>query len=203
LSAGRELVVLARWPAPGRCKSRLAVGIGRRRAAAVQAVLCRHTFAVAREARRRLPFELVLAGQGLGPRALGRWGAELGCDRAVMQGPGSLGLRLQRQVLRARRRGARQLVLVGSDLPTLEAGDLEGAFRALESGPLVLGPAADGGYWLIGLGGCWPALFSGIPWGSDAVLERTARAAARLQLHPHWLRRRRDIDRPADLAAWR
>jgi rSAM/selenodomain-associated transferase 1 len=203
LTAGRELVVMARWPAPGRCKSRLAVGIGRRRAAALQAGLCRHTCAVARQARRRLPFELVLAGQGLGPRALGRWGAQLGCDRAVVQGPGSLGLRLQRQVLRARRRGVRQVVLVGSDLPTLEAVDLERAFRALESEPLVLGPAADGGYWLIGLGGSWPALFSGIPWGSAAVLEHTTRAAARLGLEPQWLSRRHDLDRPADLAAWR
>ncbi|MGL6133956.1 MAG: TIGR04282 family arsenosugar biosynthesis glycosyltransferase, partial [Prochlorococcaceae cyanobacterium] len=69
MSTTRELVVMARWPAPGRCKSRLAAGIGRRRAAAVQEGLCLHTCAVARQARRRLAFDLVLAVQGLGPRA--------------------------------------------------------------------------------------------------------------------------------------
>jgi hypothetical protein len=194
---------MARWPAPGRCKSRLAAGIGRRRAAAVQRGLCLHTCAVAQQARRRLPFDLVLAVQGLGPRALERWGAALGCDRAVPQGSGSLGLRLQRQVLWARRRGRHQVVLVGSDLPLLEAAELERAFRALDAGPLVLGPAADGGYWLIGLNGSWPALFSGIPWGSAGVLEHTGRAAARLGLEPQWLSCRQDLDRPADLAAWR
>ncbi len=194
---------MARWPAPGRCKSRLAAGIGRRRAAAVQRGLCRHTCAVAAQARRHLGFELVLAVQGLAPRALGRWGAALGCDRAVPQGPGSLGLRLQRQVLQARRRGIQQLVLVGSDLPQLEAAELERAFRALDTGPLVLGPAADGGYWLIGLNGSWPELFSGIPWGGPGVLEHTSRAAARLGLEPQWLSCRHDLDRPADLAAWR
>lgn len=194
---------MARWPAPGRCKSRLAAGIGRRRAAAVQARLGLHTCAVARQAQRRLAFELVLAVQGLGPRARRRWGAALGCDRTVGQGHGGLGLRLQRQLLAARRRGAEQVLLVGSDLPLLEAADLERAFQSLERSPLVLGPAADGGYWLIGLQGSWPALFSGIPWGSAEVLEHTQRAAARLGLQPGWLACRQDLDRPADLASWR
>jgi uncharacterized protein len=203
LSSRRSLVVMARWPAPGRCKSRLAAGIGRRRAAAVQRRLGLHTCAVARRAQGQLAFELVLAVQGLGPRARRRWGAALGCDRAVDQGRGGLGLRLQRQLLAARHRGAEQVVLVGSDLPLLEAADLVRAFEALETAPLVLGPAADGGYWLIGLQGCWPALFSGIPWGSAAVLEHTRRAAARLGLEPASLSCRHDLDRPADLASWR
>lgn len=194
---------MARWPAPGRCKSRLAAGIGRARAAAVQRRLCLHTCAVAQQARRRLPFDLVLAVQGLGPRALLRWGAQLGCDQAVPQGSGSLGVRLQRQVRRARQGGSRQVVLVGSDLPLLEARELERAFQALAAAPLVLGPAGDGGYWLIGLNGSWPALFSGIPWGSAAVLEHTRQAAARLGLEPQWLSCRDDLDRPADLAPWR
>ena len=194
---------MARWPAPGRCKSRLAAGIGSRRAAAVQRELCLHTCAVARQAQRRLAFALVLAAQGPGPRALARWAAELGCDGAVAQGRGSLGVRLQRQLLRARRRGAGKVVLVGSDLPGLEAADLEQAFRALDRAPLVLGPAADGGYWLIGLDGSWPQLFSGIPWGSARVLEHTSGAAARLGLQPRWLSCRHDLDRPADLASWR
>ncbi|MFO8238431.1 MAG: TIGR04282 family arsenosugar biosynthesis glycosyltransferase [Prochlorococcaceae cyanobacterium] len=203
MSSRRVLVVMARWPAPGRCKSRLAAGIGRGRAAAVQDRLGRHTCAVARRAQRRLGFELVLAVQGLGPRACKRWGTALGCDRAVGQGDGGLGLRLQRQLLAARRRGAEQVVLVGSDLPLLEATDLERAFQTLERAPLVLGPAADGGYWLIGLQGSWPALFSGIPWGSAEVLVHTRRAAARLGLEPAWLSCRHDLDRPADLASWR
>jgi hypothetical protein len=184
LKGGRALVVMARWPAPGRCKCRLAAGIGRRRAAAVQRRLCLHTCAVAREARRRLDFELALAAEGLAPASLRRWAAELGCDLGLEQGPGSLGL-------------------VGSDLPSLTAADLERAFGLLEEHPLVLGPAADGGYWLIGLNGSWPALFCGIPWGSDQVLPQTTAAAAGLGIVPRWLSRRGDIDRPADLSPWR
>ena len=72
MGAVRTLVVMARWPASGRCKSRLAAELGPGRAATIQNRLMGHTLAVAREARGRLPFELVLAGSGLGRRALGK-----------------------------------------------------------------------------------------------------------------------------------
>jgi len=142
---------MARWPAPGRCKRRLAADLGPRRAAAVQARLTSHGVATARQACG-VDIELLLAATGLGPRALARWGARLGLARMVDQGQGSLGLRLRRQLVRARREGIDQLVLIGSDLPELEAADLLAAFVALGSGaPLVLGPSVDGGYWLLGL----------------------------------------------------
>jgi uncharacterized protein len=199
----RRLVVMARWPVAGRCKSRLAGELGAARAAAIQRQLTGHTLATARQARRRLPFELVLAGAGCGPRALGRWGAALGCDRVEAQGRGNLGVRLQRQVVRAARQGQPHLVMIGSDLPELASADLEAAFAALEHHPLVLGPAHDGGYWLIGLRRSQPALFSGIGWGSDAVLQQTTAAATRLGLVPHRLAWRSDLDRPSDLVRWR
>ena len=198
-----QLVVMARWPAPGRCKSRLATSLGRERAAAIQRRLTAHTLAVAAEARRRLPFELVLAVSGVGPRAARRWQGELGCDRVVDQGAGGLGLRLQRQVRRGCSREGRQLVVIGTDLPGLLPADLEQAFAALGAAELVLGPAGDGGYWLIGLRRSWPALFSGVAWGTGSVLEQTRQAASRLGLSPHHLARRCDLDRPADLRPWR
>lgn len=155
--------------------------------------------AVARRARTRLLFELVLTGSGLGGRALGRWGGRLGCTRAVAQGGGSLGLRLQRQVHGAKR----PLLFIGSDLLELRSGDLEQAFAAREQHELVLGPAQDGGYWLIGLRRSLPPLFCGIGWGGDGVLCHMERAAAACGLVPHRLACRGDLDRPGDLARWR
>jgi rSAM/selenodomain-associated transferase 1 len=216
---GRRLVVMARWPAAGRCKSRLArgdgergdsqsgSGIGSQRSAAVQQRLGEHALAAGREARRRRPLELVLAGSGIGARRLRRWGLEQECDRVLPQGHGSLGLRLQRQLLLAQRQRIQQLVLVGSDLPQLAAADLEAAFAGLEQRPLVLGPALDGGYWLIGLQLNlplpWQQLFCGIPWGSATVLAATRRAALQLGLEPLQLAAQGDLDWPADLARWR
>jgi rSAM/selenodomain-associated transferase 1 len=205
---------MARWPAPGRCKSRLAAGVGRLRAAAIQGRLCGHGMAVAAQARQRRaeagarPLQVVLAVSGLGPRAAGRWGGALGADRVVAQGAGSLGLRMQRQVLRATREGAPGVVLIGSDLPVLGAADLLAAVAALEQPPLdqtpvVLGPAGDGGYWLIGRRQAIPQLFSGIEWGSERVLAQTLEQARRAGLQIQLLRGQDDLDRPPDLIRWR
>ena len=206
--------MLARWPAPGRCKSRLVPGVGRARAAAIQARLTQHGLAAAAQARRAMAaaagaggqgggLELVLAVSGLGPRAALRWGGLLGVDRVVAQGTGSLGLRLQRQLLRGCREGAAAVVLIGSDLPALAADDLLEAFRALEHNALVLGPAGDGGYWLIGRHRATPLLFTGIDWGSDRVLAQTLQLARQAGLAPALLAERHDLDRPADLDPWR
>lgn len=221
-ASARQLVVMARWPAPGRCKSRLAAGTGRRRAAAVQERLTAHTLAAARglaalaaaDHDRTVP-DLVLAVDGLALRAARRWGASLGAARVRSQGPGGLGLRLRRQLHAARGEGARAVVLVGSDLPTLAAVELLEAFRALERTPLVLGPARDGGYWLIGLAGgalrhpagAAAALFAGrgeaIAWGSPRVLAQTLAAAEAAGLPWQLLGERDDLDRPEDLRPWR
>ena len=206
--------MLARWPAPGRCKSRLVPGVGRARAAAIQARLTQHGLAAAAQARRAMAaaaaagchgggLELVLAASGLGPRAAARWGRLLGVDRVVEQGAGSLGLRMQRQMLRGCREGAAAVVLIGSDLPGLAAEDLLEAFQALEHSALVLGPAGDGGYWLIGRRRAMPQVFTGIDWGSDRVLAQTLQLADKAGLEAALLAERHDLDRPADLDPWR
>jgi rSAM/selenodomain-associated transferase 1 len=194
---------MARWPAPGRCKSRLACQVGIARAAAVQSRLCLHTLRTARQARLQSRFELVVAVSGLAPRAACRWGKSLGAERVVAQGRGGLGLRLQRQVVRALAEGSPAVVLIGNDLPELGAGDLIGAFEALREVPLVLGPARDGGYWLIGLSRRCPVLFCGIPWGGDQVLARTVLVAGRQGMAFTLLAERSDLDRPEDLRRWR
>jgi len=205
LAAKPQLVVMARWPAPGRCKRRLATGLGPGRAARIQQVLTAHTLAVALQVPG---IEVVVAMDGLGPRAARRWLGPSAAVRWVPQGTGSLGLRMQRQINRAQREGGKPVVLIGSDLPQLECGDLEACFASL--GPaagagcdLVLGPADDGGYWLIGLHQAQPSLLAGIPWGSDQVLGSTLDRAGRLGLDVGLLATRSDLDWPRDLLPWR
>ncbi len=209
-----QLVVMARWPAPGRCKRRLAEGVGTKAAARIQWALTRHTLATARSATAASGAQLVLAVDGLGPRAAGRWGDELGADQVRLQGPGGLGLRLQRQLRRSFRQGAQAVALIGTDLPGLDRHRLGAAFTALAQQPLaqqplaqeplVLGPAVDGGYWLIGLGAKTPSLplLAGIPWGTGRVLELTCQAAAAQGLEPLLLGTLSDLDRPEDLSPW-
>ena len=200
-----QLVVMARWPAPGRCKQRLSRGLGPLRAAQIQQVLTAHTLAVASQLQG---VEVVVAMDGLGPRAARRCFGARGCPRWVTQGRGSLGVRMQRQINRARREGAHAVVLIGSDLPQLERADLAAGFACLGAAEgdgceLVLGPAADGGYWLIGLHQGQPSLLAGIPWGSDQVMGCTLERAAGLGLDVGLLATRSDLDWPEDLLPWR
>jgi hypothetical protein len=97
--------------------------------------------------------------------------------------------------------GYARVILIGSDLPSLPPSRLADADRALQRGAdLVLGPAEDGGYYLIGLSRPTDVLFSGISWGGPDVLRQTvARARAecwRVQTIDPWY----DVDSPADLA---
>jgi len=208
---------MARWPAPGRCKRRLAASCGSsQRAAAIQARLTSHTLAVCAAAAAASGACLSLAVDGLGPGALRRWQRAIQrqaglpgsrTPRLVEQGHGSLGCRMQRQLRQGFSGGAERIVLIGTDLPGLDCRDLTTAMTLLQADPLVIGPALDGGYWLIGLNRlgfrrAGARLMSGIAWGGPEVLSQTLAQAERLGLQARLLRRQRDLDDRADLAAW-
>ena len=213
-----RIVVMARWPAPGRCKRRLALSCGSaQRAAAIQARLTSHTLRVAAAAAAGAGAgQLHLAVDGLGPGALRRWQRALQRQgdwtlnsrlRLTMQGGGNLGCRMQRQLRQGFASGARQVVLIGTDLPGLECRDLTTALALLQRQHLVIGPATDGGYWLIGMNRAGfrragAGLMSGIAWGGAEVLAQTLEQAGQLGIPAVQLRRQRDLDDHADLTAW-
>lgn len=92
------------------------------------------------------------------------------------------------------------VILIGTDCPALSADYLHGALAALESGSdVVLGPAEDGGYVLIGARRPISALFEAMPWGSDQVLARTLERLADSGLSYHLLETLWDVDYPDDI----
>jgi glycosyltransferase A (GT-A) superfamily protein (DUF2064 family) len=94
-------------------------------------------------------------------------------------------------------------IAIGSDCPDLTANDVESAWNHLATADVVLGPAWDGGYWLIGLRSPHPELFQGIPWGGPDVLASTLRQTLASGLTVAQLRRLGDVDTHADWSAWR
>jgi glycosyltransferase A (GT-A) superfamily protein (DUF2064 family) len=90
-------------------------------------------------------------------------------------------------------------VLIGSDCPEYDPPYLDAAFQALEKNDAVLGPAADGGYVLIGLKKADPRLFRGVPWGTDKVLTATRRKLRHLRWSLEELPTKYDVDEPRDL----
>ena len=108
-----QIVVMARWPSPGRCKRRLSrdlnhvLGLANssERATRIQRRLTQHTAAVVRDLAGAIEIEIepVLAVSGLGPRAATRWGQQLGLSQVRLQGRGQLGTRLRRQLMHGHR----------------------------------------------------------------------------------------------------
>ncbi len=194
-----RLIVFTRHPVPGRVKTRLIPALGPAGAAALQQAMTRHTLEVAS----------VLEGDGVtvevrfdggGREAVRRW---LG-DRFPLaeQGDGDLGERMRRAFDDAFAAGTGRALLIGTDCPDLDAPLLRAARAALDRHDLVLGPARDGGYYLIGLRQPAPDLFRDVPWGTDTVLARTEGIARGLGLAVARLPVLDDVDRPEDLPVW-
>jgi rSAM/selenodomain-associated transferase 1 len=118
------------------------------------------------------------------------------------QSQGDIGSRMANAFQQAFQAGMESVVLIGIDCPDLDAELLGKAFQLLHQHDLVLGPAADGGYYLIGLKRLFPELFSGIAWSTAAVFPKTVEIAQNLALGVAYLPQLRDIDRPEDLADW-
>jgi rSAM/selenodomain-associated transferase 1 len=194
-SGGRALAIIAKDPGAGRETTRLAATVGPAAAAraaaamlgdtveAVAAVdaapwLC-FTPPAARPRMRRLA-----PGFGLLPQVDGDLGDRLaGCLGQLLDG------------------GAQRVAIVGADTPHIPSGAYEAAFALLDRVDVVLGPATDGGYYLVAAGTCRPELFRGVPMGTEAVLEVTLRMAAACGLEVGLLPPLRDLDRIEDLRA--
>lgn len=180
------VVVFGREPVPGRVKTRLAREIGAARAAAVYAILLERTL----EQARLSGLDPVLALAE--PPSLG-WRPPVPVPVEPQTGS-DLGSRMAASFSRHFARGAEVVVLVGSDCPALRAEHLRTAAAACRSADVVLGPALDGGYWLVAQRAPGADLFTGVPWSSPATLDATRRRIAALGVCHRELEVLRDVD---------
>ena len=119
------------------------------------------------------------------------------------QAPGDLGQRMS-EAIRTTLEDADYVVVIGADCPALGPADLVAAFNALDTGTdVVIGPAEDGGYYLIGMRHHHASLFTDIPWSTPAVLAITEGRIQRQNLCLHTLPLRKDLDTPEDYAVYR
>jgi uncharacterized protein len=191
------LLVFVKEPRPGAVKSRLAARIGAEPAAAVYRAMAdeeiRRTTPRGDEYERRFLFD----PPDSGPR-IAEW---LPGQIILSQGGGDLGERMARAFADAFASGARRAALIGTDVPALSYEDVRDALESLDEHDVALGPATDGGYYLIALKGPEPELFAGIRWSSGEVLAGTLERAARRGLSVRVLRTLGDVDTVEDLVA--
>ncbi len=193
MRSGTVIQVFARLPQRGCVKTRLQASLGKHMALHVYRALLRYT--LSQVTRLSLRKELWIAGGCAHPLIHQSRTA----FRLCHQQGNDLGHRMQ-HAIRQGLASARHVILIGTDCAALCPADIEQAQRSLEQGAdLVLGPANDGGYYLIGLSRPRPALFQGIEWGGTAVLEQTLKRAARLGMSVDLLQVHDDIDTATDL----
>lgn len=184
------LIIFAKNPVLGQCKTRLAKGIGAKNALAVYRILLQHTAQTTRNLKidKEVFYTDFIDHEDL-------W--DPGIFKKNKQVNGSLGEKMQAAFEAGFKKGYQKIVLIGTDLISLEASDIQGALKALESDPVVFGPAQDGGYYLIGLTRTRPELFKNIPWSTAEVLTKSLEQLDNVY---QLLQIKNDIDTVEDLA---
>jgi rSAM/selenodomain-associated transferase 1 len=191
------LIIFAKEPSPGQVKTRLSPPLSPEAAAQLY-----HSFLqdILEEMARVPEVRLALAFSPPGSQDCFRGLAPPGADLFPQEGE-DLGERMARAFARSFGAGFGPVLLRGSDVPDLPAALVSEAKEVLATGQaqLVLGPAADGGYYLVGLTEPQPCLFQGPAWSGSTVFTDTLRLARQLGLRVHFLPRWFDIDTYADL----
>ena len=188
------LLVFAKAPRPGTVKTRLARELGHEAAAAVYRRMGR--LVVDRVAPA--PATLTVCYDPGGAEAEIREWLGPAPRRYWHQGGGDLGARMSRMFGRGFERSSR-VVVIGTDTPAVTARTIVRAIEALDSADIVLGPARDGGYYLMALAERHPCLFTGMPWSTESVLAATVARSRELGLRLTCLEVESDVDTISDL----
>jgi uncharacterized protein len=199
MSFNNRILIFARYPVPGEAKTRLIPALGPEGAARLHRRMTESAVAVARTAllsRKELNTGITVCCAGAPIKAFRAW---LGEDLHYEAQPsGDLGVRMNFALRTALQHDVAALV-IGTDVPDITPAILAQAFEALRSHDVVLGPAGDGGYYLIGMKHLYPELFSGIEWGTERVWNQTCDITSGLGLKLSRLPMLGDVDRPGDL----
>jgi rSAM/selenodomain-associated transferase 1 len=196
----KRLIIFTRYPEPGKTKTRLIPVLGPEGAVQLHRQMVDSTLTWARQLKNNSAMSLEVRCEGGDEYKIRQWlGPDIPC---CPQGDGDLGARMAQAFHEAFSAGMARVIIVGTDVPGLTGDLVQRAFEALTDNDVVLGPAKDGGYYLIGLRKPIPHLFGSIPWGTGEVLPQTLRIAADLNLRVFLLEPLDDVDRPGDMAIW-
>ncbi|MDC8002984.1 TIGR04282 family arsenosugar biosynthesis glycosyltransferase [Aureisphaera galaxeae] len=160
------LLIFTRNPELGKCKTRLAATIGDEAALDIYKFLLHHTVSITQHLKveKQVHYSVKIRENDLWDEAVYNKKQQYGDD---------LGLRMMHAFEQGFAEGFERIIIIGSDLYDLSQSDLEKAFSALNDHDYVVGPAEDGGYYLLGMKRLKPELFLDKKWGTSAVLKDT------------------------------
>lgn len=192
--AKRRLIIFIKAPRPGSVKTRLAKSIGPKEACAAYQRLAETLF----DNLAELPDIELRHAPDDAAKEIELW-LRPGWTIAP-QGSGDLGDRLKNAFASAFHDGCNKVAIIGSDCPDVTPDDIQATWDGLGENDVALGPARDGGYWLVALRSPHPELFSNIDWSTPQVLPQTLAAAKKSDLSIAQLRPLTDVD---TLDEWR
>jgi len=203
LNLSTALVIFAKAPIPGHVKTRLSPPLTPDEAATLHGSFVLDTLERTKAAvgRLKLSMDRYLACAPSSSHVFFKIMEERQGVKLIDQVGDDLGARMHQAVEAMFSRGYRRTLLLGTDVPTVPLEHFKQALTLLDSHELVLGPALDGGYYLIGMNRTIPELFTNMPWSTDQVLRLTQDRAAQLGLKTALLQPWRDVDTLADLEA--
>ena len=199
---------MTKWPRYGHCKTRLSKDIGKKNALLIQIMMLQHTISVAKSLFEKNILDISLAISGIGFKSSKRWCQQLGLKDFYLQGKGSLGERMRRQILKHQKHSFlnkdRPLIFIGTDLPNLCHLELIETISRLKSSEVVIGPSSDGGYWLIAFSATILSNnlfhpFIDIKWSTSNVLQKTIDNLNKINLKIDYLNNKIDVDNIHDL----
>jgi len=178
----------------GEVKKRIAISLGKQKALEIYLLLLELTI----NTLSMLPFPKSIFFQGNGEEFFRKHKGQFNLQR---QEGVDLGQRMYNAINSSQEDGHRRNLLVGADIPDLSGDDIIQGLDKLENNDLVIGPAFDGGYYLIGTKNIKKQIFQDIPWGSPRVYSRTLERARELNLKVAVGAHRQDIDKLEDVLA--
>ncbi|HAC63537.1 MAG TPA: hypothetical protein DCF68_08345 [Cyanothece sp. UBA12306] len=196
-----RLIIFTRYPEPGKTKTRLIPALGAKGAAQLQRQLTEHTLKQIKPLINVKPLineiDVAIYYTGTSQEIMKNW---LGNNLTYCeQAKGDLGQKMQSAFSDSFALEYSRVIIIGIDCIDLNYTIVEQALKSLIENDLVLGKAADGGYYLIGLKQIFSELFQDIPWGTNQVLSISQDIAKKLGLNTCILPTLSDIDRPEDL----
>ncbi|WP_424495205.1 TIGR04282 family arsenosugar biosynthesis glycosyltransferase [Salinimicrobium sp. GXAS 041] len=185
------LLIFTRNPELGKVKKRLAAETGDKAALEIYKFLLKHTAEVTKNvsADKEVHFSEAIEKGDFWDESYGK----------KLQKGNDLGERMKNAFQEGFEQGYNNIIIIGSDLYDLSSHDLEKAFAALENSDYVIGPAQDGGYYLLGMKSLNSTLFKNKAWSTASVFEETVRDIEAKKIHV--LEERNDIDHLEDLKA--
>ncbi len=191
------LIIFTRFPFPGQAKTRLIPRLGAQGAADLQRMMTECTFTSCCELAARRHLQVQVFYEGGKEDEITKW-LPIGMSHQP-QYPGDFGQRIEHAFEYGFLSEMERVIIVGSDCPSLTAKIIEEGFDCLKKTDLVLGPAHDGGYYMIGLRKQAGLLWQNVSWGTKHVLAQTLKNAKNISLSHSLLKTLADVDRPEDL----